>query len=90
MFTISKLHITVALIKLNMPLVSGCGMQHAPLLYVYSLMVQSAPVEKIHGCMGCQFTSRTPNSSRFSCVCSFLSGTIKGFCSKSLKEKQLE
>lgn len=59
-------------------------------LYVYSLMVQSAPVEKIQGCMGCQLTSRTPNSSRFSCVCSFLSGTIKGFCSKSLKEQKVE
>lgn len=59
-------------------------------LYVYSLMVQSAPVEKIQGCMGCQLTSRTPNSSRFSCVCSFLSGTIKGFCSKSLKKQKVE
>lgn len=53
--------------------------------YVYRRTVPSAPEENSHGCVGCQTTSNTPRSSCGLCAWSFLSGTINGFCSKSLK-----
>lgn len=51
-------------------------------------MVESAPDEKIHGCVGCQITSNTPKSSCCLWVCSFFSGTINGFCNKSLQKRE--
>lgn len=48
-------------------------------------MVESAPDENIHGCVGCQITSNTPKSSCDWWVCNFFSGTINGFCNKSLQ-----
>lgn len=51
-------------------------------------MVASPPAENTHGCVGCQITSNTPKSSCALCVCNFLSGTINGFCSKSLLKKK--
>lgn len=56
-------------------------------IYVYSRMVESAPVENNHGCNGCHTTSNTPKSSCDLCACNFFSGTINGFCSRSLMRK---
>lgn len=55
--------------------------------YVYNLAVLSAPVEKIQGCVGCQITEKTPNSFTFLCESSFFSGTIRGFCKRSLEKR---
>lgn len=54
---------------------------------MYRRAVLSAPVENIQGCVGCQTTENTPNSLILLCVSSFFSGTINGFCNRSLEEK---
>lgn len=55
-------------------------------IYVYIRIVESAPAEKIHGSMGWNITSKIPKSLYDSWLCNLFSGTINGFCKRSLKK----
>lgn len=78
-------------------LFSGChgdhpaGSSHHSILqslgvsYVKSRMVESAPEEKTQGCVGWKMTSRTPRSRVISCPRRTFTGTISGFCRRSLR-----
>lgn len=58
-----------------------------PTQFEYNLIVASAPAEKTQGCKGWKSTSNIPKSFCGSWSWSRLSGTISGFCNKSLKVK---
>ena len=54
--------------------------------YVYSLIVWSEPLEKIQGCVGWNSQHRAPRLCDSSWPRRIFTGTMSGFCSKSLKQ----
>lgn len=53
---------------------------------VKSRTVLSAADENTHGCLGCQQQSNTPKLRSTLCPFNTFTGTISGFCSKSLNK----